>query len=116
FSIDNGRSWSPPVKIDFPDARSKFHGVRMSNGKYALVNNSHYDHRQWFTLSISEDGIVFDKMFFLVSGDKNGVDYRHMIDHDGYLYIVHSGGHVGRMQSVEIQKVKISDLNRLKMP
>ena len=116
FSIDNGRSWSPPVKTDFPDARSKFHGLRMSNGKYALVNNSHYNHRQWFTLSISEDGIVFDKMFFLVSGDKNGVDYPHMIEHEGYLYIVHSGGHGGRKQSVEIQKVKISDLNRLKMP
>src|SRR5690606_39529085 len=30
FSIDNGRSWSPPVKTDFPDARSKFHGLRRS--------------------------------------------------------------------------------------
>ncbi len=35
FSTDNGRIWSQPVQTDFPDARSKFHGVRMSDGRYA---------------------------------------------------------------------------------
>lgn len=116
FSTDNGRTWSQPVKTDFPDARSKFHGLQMSNGKYVLVNNSHYDHRQWFTLSVSDDGMVFDKMFFLVEGDRNGVDYPHVMEHDGYLYITHSGGHGGRKQSVEVQKVRISDLEDLEMP
>jgi hypothetical protein len=116
FSTDNGRTWSKPVQTDFPDARSKFHGLRMSNGKYVLVNNSHYEHRKWLTLSISDDGMVFDKMFFLVEGDINGVDYPHVMEHDGYLYITHSGGQGGRKQSVEIQRVRISDLEALDMP
>jgi hypothetical protein len=116
FSTDNGRTWSKPVQTDFPDARSKFHGLRMSNGKYVLVNNSHYEHRNWLTLSISDDGMVFDKMFFLVEGDQNGVDYPHVIEHDGYLYIAHSGGRGGRKQSVEVERVKISDLLELQMP
>src|SRR5690606_310773 len=95
---------------------SKFHGLRMSNGKYVLVNNSHYDHRNWFTLSISDDGMVFDRMFFLVEGDRNGVDYPHVIEYDGYLYIAHSGGYGGRKQSVELQKVRITDLEKLEIP
>ncbi len=115
FSIDNGRTWSQPVQTDFPDARSKFHGLRLSNGQYVLISNSHPKHRQWLTLAVSDDGMVFDRLFFLVEGDKNGVDYPHVLEHDGYLYITHSGGYGGRKQSVEVQRVKISDIENLEM-
>jgi hypothetical protein len=115
FSINNGRTWSQPVKTDFPDARSKFHGLQMSNGQYVLVSNSHPKHRQWLTIAVSDDGMVFDRLFFLVEGKKNGVDYPHVLEHNGYLYITHSGGFGGRKQSVEIQRVKISDIKKLKM-
>jgi hypothetical protein len=40
FSTDNGRTWSTPVKTDFPDARSKLHAIRLKYGRYALVSNS----------------------------------------------------------------------------
>lgn len=116
FSTDNGRTWSRPVQTNFPDARSKFHGLRMSNGQFALVSNSHFQHRQWLTLAISDDGMVFDRLYFLVEGDHNGVDYPMMMEHDGYLYIAHSGGYGGRKQSVEVQRVRISDLENLRMP
>lgn len=115
FSIDNGRTWSQPVQTDFPDARSKFHGIRMSNGQYVLVSNSHPKHRQWLTLAVSDDGMVFDRLFFLVKGERDGVDYPHILEHDGYLYVAHSGGYGGRKQSVEVQRVKISDIENLKM-
>jgi hypothetical protein len=88
----------------------------MSNGKYVLVNNSHFEHRQWLTLAISDDGMVFDKLFFLVEGDRNGVDYPHVMEHDGYLYVTHSGGVGGRKQSIEVERVRISDLEDLEMP
>ena len=39
FSTDNGRTWNQPVRTNFPDARSKFHGLRMSDGRYVLVSN-----------------------------------------------------------------------------
>ncbi|MBY5956777.1 exo-alpha-sialidase [Membranicola marinus] len=116
FSIDNGRTWSHPVQTDFPDARSKFHGLRMSNGQYVLVNNSYYENRKWLTLSVSDDGMVFDKMFFLVEGDFDGVDYPHVMEHEGYLYVAHSGGKGGRKQSVEVERIQISDLENLEMP
>jgi len=122
FSVDNGRTWSQPVQTDFPDTRSKFHGLRMSNGQYVLVSNSHPEHRKWLTLAVSDDGMVFNRLFFLVQGEnflvqgeRNGVDYPHVMEHDGYLYIAHSGGHGGRKQSVEVQRVKISDIENLNM-
>jgi hypothetical protein len=54
--------------------------------------------------------MVFNQLFYLVG--KRPVDYPHMIEHDGYLYIAHSGG----KQSVEIERVRIADLNTLRMP
>ncbi|MDF1745610.1 MAG: sialidase family protein, partial [Gimesia sp.] len=40
YSIDNGRTWSPIVKTNFPDATSKFFVLRTSRGYYAMVSNS----------------------------------------------------------------------------
>lgn len=55
-------------------------------------------------------------MFFLVEGELDGVDYPHVMEYDGYLYVAHSGGQGGRKQSVEVERVLISDLDNLKMP
>lgn len=110
FSADNGRTWSTPVRTDFPDARSKLHGLRLSDGRYALVSNSNPRKRDPLTLALSNDGMVFNRLFYVVGG--RHVDYPHMIEHEGYLYIAHSGAKM----SVEIERVRIADLDQLKMP
>jgi hypothetical protein len=110
FSSDQGRSWSKPVMTDFPDATAKLHGLRLSDGRYALVSNPHPNRRDPLTLALSNDGLVFDKLFYLVGG--RHVDYPHMIEHDGFLYIAHSGA----KRSVEIERVRLSDLAELQMP
>jgi hypothetical protein len=107
FSSDNGRTWSKPVRTNFPDARSKFSGVRLSDGRYVLVSNANPAKRDPLVLSISNDGILFDKMFYLV-GDRH-VDYPHVIEHDGYLLVAFAG----KKETVEVIKVKISDLDTL---
>ncbi len=108
FSADNGRTWSPPVPTDFPDARSKLHGFRLRDGRYVLVSNSNPKRRDPLTLALSDDGLVFDRLFYLVGG--RHVDYPHVIEHEGYLYIAHSGAKM----SVEIERVRIADLAGLK--
>ena len=110
FSTDNGRTWSTPAKTDFPDARSKLHAIRLKDGRYALVSNSNPLKRDPLTIALSDDGLVYTKLFYLVGG--RAVDYPHMMEHEGFLYIAHSGG----KRSVEIQRVRLTDLNAMAMP
>lgn len=110
FSSDNGRTWSKPVKTDFPDARSKFNGLQLKDGRYILVSNPNPKKRDPLTLSISSDGMVFDKMGYLFGGRR--IDYPHVIEHDGHLLVAFSGG----KQSVEVLKIKLDELDKIKMP
>jgi hypothetical protein len=110
FSSDGGRTWTAPVRTNFPDARSKLHGLRLRDGRYVLVSNANPKRRDPLTLAVSRDGMVFDQLFYLVGG--RHVDYPHMMEHDGYLYIAHSGG----KRSVEVQRVRLADLDKMAMP
>ncbi|MES2594892.1 MAG: exo-alpha-sialidase [Verrucomicrobiota bacterium] len=110
FSTDDGRTWSKPVKTNFPDATSKISGLRLSDGRYVLVSNPKPKKRDPLTLSISPDGLVFTKMLYLV-GNRH-IDYPHVIEHEGSLYIAFAGG----KQSVEVLKVKLTDVDATQMP
>jgi hypothetical protein len=110
FSTDNGRTWSTPQKTNFPDATSKISGLRLRDGRYVLVSNPNPKKRDPLTLSISDDGLVFTKMLFLVGG--RHIDYPHVIEHGDGLLIAFAGG----KQSVEVLKVKLSDVDAIKMP
>lgn len=104
FSSDDGRTWSKPVRTNFPDATSKVCGLRLSDGRYVLVSNSNPKKRDPLTLAVSDDGLVFSKLFYLAGGRQ--VDYPHLIEHEGSLLIAFSGG----KQSVEVIRIRIADL------
>jgi predicted neuraminidase len=104
FSTDNGRTWSKPIKTNFPDATSKIHGLRLKSGHYVLVSNANPQKRDPLTIAVSKDGLVFTTMGYLV-GDRH-VDYPHVIEHDGYLLIAFAGG----KQSIEILRIRLSEL------
>jgi hypothetical protein len=107
FSTDNARSWSTPVRTNFPDATSKFNGVRLQDGRYVLVSNPNPKKRDPLALSISDDGLVFHKMGYLVGG--RHVDYPHVIEHEGHLLVAFAGG----KQSVEVLKIRVAELDKL---
>ncbi|MEO6784492.1 MAG: exo-alpha-sialidase, partial [Chthoniobacteraceae bacterium] len=110
FSADDGRTWSTPVKTNFPDATSKMSGLRLADGRYVLVSNPNPKKRDPLTLSVSDDGMVFKKMIWLVGG--RHVDYPHVIEHEGHLLIAFAGG----KQTVEVLKVKLADVDSIEMP
>jgi hypothetical protein len=110
FSTDDGRTWSKPVKTNFPDATSKISGLRLHDGRYVLVSNPNPKKRDPLTLSVSPDGLAFTKMLHLVGG--RHVDYPHVIEHEGSLFIAFAGG----KQSVEVLKVKLADMDAVQMP
>ena len=55
-------------------------------------------------LSLSDDGMVFHSMGYLVGGRR--VDYPHVLEHDGFLLVAFSGG----KQTVEVLKIRLQDL------
>lgn len=110
FSTDNGRSWTNPVKTNFPDATSKFSGTRLKDGRYVMVSNPRPGKRDPMAISVSNDGIQFNKMVYLDGG--RSVDYPHVIEHEGYLYIAYCSA----KQSVEVTRVSIEELDKVQMP
>ncbi|MFC2124080.1 exo-alpha-sialidase [Bacteroidota bacterium] len=107
FSSDNGRTWSNPVQTNFPDATSKFSGLRLSDGRYVLVSNPDPDKRDPLAISISDDGMVFTRMGYLVGG--RHVDYPHVIEHEEFILVAFASA----KQTVEVLKIKIGDLDDL---
>lgn len=110
ISADNGRTWSLPIKTNFPDATSKISGLRLRDGRYVLVSNPNPNKRDPLTLAISEDGLVFTKMLYLVGG--HHVDYPHVIEHADSLFVAFASG----KQTVEVLKLKLSDIDAIEMP
>jgi len=110
FSTDEGRTWTKPVRTNFPDAKSKFSALRLKDGRYALVSNPRPGKRDPLTLAISDDGLVFTKMLYLVGG--RHIDYPHIIEQGDSLYIAFNT----LKQTCEVLKVKLSDVDAVKMP
>ncbi len=104
FSTDLGRTWTLPERTNFPDATSKFHGLRLRDGRYVLVSNANPKKRDPLVLSISSDGITFRQMGYLVGG--RHVDYPHVIEHEGQLFVAFAGG----KQSVEVLRINIDEM------
>ncbi|MEM1294165.1 MAG: sulfatase-like hydrolase/transferase [Verrucomicrobiota bacterium] len=110
FSRDDGKTWSKMQRTNFPDATSKFFVHRSSRGYYVMVSNANPRKRDPLTLAISEDGLVFTKLFWLIGG--RHIDYPHIIEHDGHLLVAFSGA----KQTMEVMKVSLDELERLEMP
>jgi hypothetical protein len=108
FSTDNARTWSTPVRTNFPDATSKLHGLRLSDGRFVLVSNANPHKRDPLTIAISDDGLVFTRLGYLVGGRR--VDYPHVIEHGDHLLIAFAGG----KQTVEVLKIRIADLKQIR--
>jgi hypothetical protein len=104
FSTDNGRSWTRPVRTNFPDATSKFSGCRLADGRYVLVSNACRGPRDPLMLSVSDDGLVYRQMGYLAGGRQ--VDYPHVIEHAGHIFVAFASA----KQSVEVLKIKLEDL------
>lgn len=110
ISADGGRTWGRPVRTNFPDATSKFSGLRLADGRYVLVSNPNPDKRDPLVISVSDDGVVFHSMGYLVGG--RWVDYPHVIEHGAHLYIAFAGG----KQTVEVLRVRLADLDGVRNP
>ncbi|TMV46868.1 hypothetical protein FE783_24840 [Paenibacillus mesophilus] len=102
-SADDGASWSHPMPTEFTDNNSKFHFGRLPDGTIYYVGTPDPEprgSRNPLVLSLSRDGIRFDRHFILKNepgersypGMYKGGDYGypHTLVHDGYLHVIYS--------------------------
>ncbi|MCC6144543.1 MAG: exo-alpha-sialidase [Candidatus Hydrogenedentes bacterium] len=108
LSSDNGRTWTQPVRTNFPDATSKFNAVRLEDGRYLLVSNPDPAGRNPLCLSVSRDGLVFTAMTRLpIPGPtKDTLQYPHIIAHDNSVLIAYSRNKT----AIEVLKVPLEAL------
>ncbi|MDZ4286593.1 MAG: sialidase family protein [Prosthecobacter sp.] len=112
LSTDNGRAWTVPEKTNFPDATSKFFGLRTSAGYYVLISNANPARRNPLCLSTSEDGLTFTRLSRLPIPETKAdtFQYPHAIEQDGQLLIAFSRG----KQSIEVVKIALEEIERLR--
>lgn len=119
YSTDSGVTWSGPVVTNFPEQGARHHGVRLSNGLYALLVNPASDHRIPFSIALSKDGLVYDRIANVRAEDTQarwkgrakgkGYHYMRGFEHDGKLYTIYSIN----KEDIEVTIVPISELERL---
>jgi hypothetical protein len=117
LSTDHGRTWSRPVRTDYPDATSKNFPGRLSNGWYYLINNPNQQARDPLAISFSRDGWTFDRAMAIrknpparrFAGRAKGsrsVQYPHAIEHNGSLWVIYSTN----KEDIDIAEIPLSKL------
>lgn len=127
-SNDFGKTWKTPRLTNFPNATSKIFSLNTSRGYRIMISNANAKvGRRQLHLSISKDGKNFIRMAQLAVPSpppaSDGIDalekkfsagiaslqYPHVIERDGYLWIALSRGKV----QIEIFRVSLDDVDAL---
>ena len=95
FSTDNGKTWTNPVKTNFPNATSKFFGLITSRKFRVFVSNANRNMnilRRQMHLSVSTDGRVFTGIarIDIPTDGKATLQYPHAMEYKGQLLIAFS--------------------------
>lgn len=115
-SRDDGATWSAPVETDFSDCNAKFHLGRLPDGRFYYVGNPLAGNRFPLVLSLSRDGVSFDRHFVLGetqyrmsrAGRWKGGEYGypHSVVHEGHVYVIVSR----QKEGVEVLRVGLEEL------
>ncbi len=116
LSRDVGKSWTAPVRTNYPDATSKNFTQRLSNGWFYLINNPNQNGRDPLAISFSRNGRTFSRPNALRKNapaqryagrakSRRSFQYPHAIEKDGSLWVIYSTN----KEDIEISEYKISD-------
>ncbi len=87
LSEDGGRTWTEVMRTNFPDSKSRTFAGRLCDGRFFQVGNATrvYMDRNFFALSLSDDGARFNKMYQLIKEPAYQRFQGHLKAH-GYQY------------------------------
>ena len=119
YSVDSGATWSEPVVTNFPEAGARHHGLKLSNGLYALLVNPNPDGRIPFSIALSKDGLVYDRIGNVRAeptkarnagrAKSPGYHYMRGFEHQGKLYTIYSVN----KEDIEVTIVPLAELAAL---
>jgi hypothetical protein len=87
LSEDGGETWTEVMRSNFPDSMSRTFAGRLPDGRFYQVGNSTHVlmDRNFFAISLSDDGAKFNKMYQLVTEPARQRFQGHLKCH-GYQY------------------------------
>lgn len=109
FSTDNGKTWSIPVKTNYPNSSSKLYTQKLSLGCRVLISNANPTlGRRQMHLSLSENGEAYTRMTMLdiPSPKPATLQYPHAIEHDGHLLVAFSRN----KNTIELLKIPLKEI------
>jgi len=115
-SRDDGTTWDSPRETDLSDTDAKFHVGCLPDGRFYYVGNPIGTGRMPLVLSLSADGVTFDRHYILGEtpyrqrrpGRSKGGEYGypHSLVHEGFLYVIVSR----QKEAVEVLRVALTEL------
>ena len=101
ISADQGKTWTAPVRTNYPDATSKNIAGRLSNGLYYLINNPRPKNRDPLAISFSKDGWTYGSPLALRkkapeqrykgrAKNPHSFQYPHTLERNGSLWVIYS--------------------------
>ena len=102
LSRDRGRTWSLPVRTNFPDSLARHDTGRLTDSVWYLINNPSGKRldRSILTLATSRDGVTFDRawiirndptrMRFSGKSKLDGWQYPHAVPWGDHLYVAYT--------------------------
>jgi predicted neuraminidase len=117
LSRDAGKTWTAPVRTNYPDATSKNFPGRLSNGWFFLINNPNPRKRDPLAISFSRDGWQFEKPLAIRKGaperrfagrakGSGSLQYPHAIEHGGSLWVIYSTN----KEDIEVTEIPLAPL------
>ncbi len=114
-SDDDGTTWCAAVETEYTDCNAKFHLGRLPDGRFYNVGNPLAGNRWPLIMSLSEDGVNFDRHLILGEGHWPMPPEAHKPGEYGYPHTVVDGGYVHvlvsrQKQAIELLRVAVDDL------
>jgi hypothetical protein len=122
LSSDHGQTWSLPEITEMPDSRAKQSAGNLPDGTAYMVGNPREDKTRFpLVLTLSSDGLEFDKAYVLRGGESDlqaqqytgkaktiGYSYPKSVVIGDYLYVAYATN----KEDVEITRIPLAEISQ----
>ncbi|MDE0263200.1 MAG: exo-alpha-sialidase [Bryobacterales bacterium] len=124
FSFDNGKSWTPAIRTNFPDSCARSNAGKLPDGQVYVINNilpmaPRPGGRSMLAISLSRDGLKFDRSAVIrfVSPPQRyqgkfksrGYQYPHSVVVGEHLWVIYSVN----KEDMEVARIPLAELYAL---